>query len=84
MRDDDDPRAPWPFWWSDPRVRIPAPPGGFRRPRKPRAVTPRQHQREVEVAQRRLAGIFRAGAAIMAAAVVVVAILVVVLIAAEH
>jgi hypothetical protein len=84
MRDDGDPRAPWPFWWSDPRVRIPTPPGGFRRPRKPKAVGGRQRQREAQSAQRRLAAIFRVGAAIIGAAVVVAAILVVILIVQAH
>jgi hypothetical protein len=84
MRDDGDPRAPWPFWWSDPRIRIPTPPGGFRRPRKPKAAGGRRRQREAETAQLRLAGIFRAGTAVIGAAVVVVAILVIALIIAEH
>jgi hypothetical protein len=44
----------------------------------------RQRQREAQSAQRRLAAIFRVGAAIIGAAVVVAAILVVILIVQAH
>ena len=84
MREDADTRGSWPFWWSDPRIRIPTPPGGFRRARKPKAAGGRQRQREAEAAQLRLVGIFRVGTAVVGAAVVVVAILVIALIIAEH
>ena len=84
MREDADPRGSWPFWWSDPRIRIPTPPGGFRRPRKLKAAGGRQRQREAEASQLRLAGIFRVGTAVVGAAVVVVAILVIAPVIAEH
>ena len=77
MREDADTRGSWPFWWSDPRLRIPTPPGGFRRPGKPKVAGGRQRQHEAEAAQLRLAGIFRVGTAVVGAAVVVVAILVI-------
>ena len=67
-----------------PRVEAPERPGGFRRPRKPKAARGRRRQRQAEAAQLRLASVFGVGTAIIGAAIVVVAALVIALIIAEH
>jgi len=88
MPDDAEPRGPWPFWWSDPRVRIPTPPGGFRRRRLPKAQRERErrreHEREIRAARLHLAAFSRIGALITGSAVIVAAVLVIALIIAAR
>jgi hypothetical protein len=84
MQDDDDrPFGPMPYLQAD-RIRAPEPPGGFRPPRKRRAMRSLRRQREAETARLRLARIFGIGAAIIGAAAVLVAILVIVLVVQQH
>jgi hypothetical protein len=84
MPDDNDTFwARMPHLQADP-VRASEPSGGFRRPRRLKAIRTGQRQLEAEVTRLRLEGIFRVGAVIVGAAVVVVAMLVIVLIVQEH
>jgi len=87
MRDDDDGLAF--LSWTRPKpVRIPEPPGGFRRCRKPKAQRQRErrreHDREVRAERLHLAALSRLGAVIVGSAVIVVAVLVIALISAAH
>ena len=87
MQDDDDGLAF--LSWARPKpVRIPEPPGGFPRRRKPKAARERErrrvHERGIRAERLHLVALSRAGAIIMGSAVIVAAVLVIALIVAAH